>query len=112
MRYLFLLFLFLSFISCDTRHVTKGYTYLLTLPDGTVIQAENYSLNDEHINVVFCKPVKADIVKYVPNILFVTGYKQGCIDAMEGRSCYVKMLNDQGEVMYKDTCIIKPTPNF
>jgi hypothetical protein len=117
MKYLLIL-ITLLFISCNPNTAPKGMTYLITLSDGNVIECNNYKpwdgKSDKVITVDYIHhgDYKTTLVPYEPNLLYNMGYKQGQIDAIEHNACYAKVLTNDGEVLWKDTCSVKRKPKI
>ena len=115
---LFIVLLFI-FTSCQLNEAPEGMTYLITLPDGNVVECKEYrDMNSKDADFIEARyfygngKVSIKTVPYEPNLLYNLGYKQGQIDALEGKGCYAKVLTNDGEVLWKDTCSVKRKPRL
>lgn len=121
-----LLFILLTILltSCGDKYIaTPGYMFKVILPDSTSIITNEFTVTNTKTETRIIIPekiystalgteFKIETLPYVPDYEYSEGYKRGQIDILEGRGCYAKVMTDDGEVLWKDTCKVKRKPKL
>lgn len=97
--------------SCKTRP-PKNNLFVFVTNDG-LFYATEYMEMEGHYDINACFAIPKEYVLDIRtternyNELYYLGYRQGQIDALEGRPRFIKVTNNDGEVVYTDTSDIQ-----